>query len=75
MAIAADEFKGVLLEYGNWPENIRFIDDQLKEKKEGNETAFYHSSEKLAELAHFNRYNLRDYTRAIPFIPPNPVED
>ncbi|CAK5096728.1 unnamed protein product [Meloidogyne enterolobii] len=51
MAIAADEFKIILLEYGNWPENIRFIDDQLKEKKEGNETAFYHSSEKLVELS------------------------
>uniref|UniRef100_A0A915PEL6 Uncharacterized protein n=1 Tax=Meloidogyne floridensis TaxID=298350 RepID=A0A915PEL6_9BILA len=75
MAIAADEFKAGLLNYENWPENIRFIDDQLKEKEEGNETAFHHSSGKLAELAQFNRYNLRDYTRAIPFIPPNPVED
>ena len=52
MAIAADEFKAGLLNYENWPENIRFIDDQLKEKEEGNETAFHHSSRKLAELAH-----------------------
>jgi len=49
MAIAADEFKINLLQYENWPENFRFIDDQIKEKC--GSTAFHHSSRKLAKLA------------------------
>nr|CAD2160723.1 unnamed protein product [Meloidogyne enterolobii] len=49
MAIAADEFKEDLLRYQNWPENFRFIDDQIKERY--GSTAFDHSSEKLAKLA------------------------
>uniref|UniRef100_A0A915LV99 Uncharacterized protein n=1 Tax=Meloidogyne javanica TaxID=6303 RepID=A0A915LV99_MELJA len=73
-AIAADQFKRGLLEYGNWPENIRFMDDQVSTSKRES-TAFVNSFHKLAELAQFNSYNLSDYTRAIPFIPPNPVED
>uniref|UniRef100_A0A914KPD5 Uncharacterized protein n=1 Tax=Meloidogyne incognita TaxID=6306 RepID=A0A914KPD5_MELIC len=69
MAIAADEFKINLLQYENWPENFRFIDDQIKEKC--GSTAFHHSSRKLAKLARFNDYDNDNYTQAIPIIPPN----
>ncbi|CAK5077856.1 unnamed protein product [Meloidogyne enterolobii] len=72
-AIAAEQFKAGLLEFENWPENIRSMDNQIAQSN-GDTTAFEKSSEKLEELQNFNDYENDDYTKAITIIPPNPLK-